>query len=75
MPVLTQIAHLDDWLPDEEPAHLLPDTLICRIIHQDRVVFIVVDYRTKYATFFSADVDVKRIGFVNVFLRRFEVSF
>ena len=48
---------------EEEPAHLLPDTLIFRVFHEDRIVFRVVDYRTKYSTHFSADVNVKNIGF------------
>ena len=61
-PLLTQIAHVD-WFTEEDPAHLLPDTLIFRVFHEDRIVFRVVDYRTKYSTRFSVDVSVKMIGF------------
>ena len=62
IPLLTQIAHLD-WIPSEElPAHLLPDILICRVTHDDRIVFKVVDYRTNYSTSFTADVDAKKNG-------------
>jgi hypothetical protein len=68
IPLLTEIAHLD-WFDSrsEEPAHLLPDTLIYRVIHQNRIVFRVVNYRTNYSACFSADVDVKKMGFVRVF--------
>ena len=61
-PLLTQIAHLD-WFSSEkeDPAHLLPDTLICRIFYEVRIVFRVVDYRTNYSACFSAYVDVKNI--------------
>ena len=56
MPLLTQIARIA-WFEDE-PAHLLPDTLICRDFHTDRIGFRVMNYRTNYSTCFSADVDV-----------------
>ena len=63
MPLLTQIADLA-WFPAEgPPVHLLPDTLIFRLIHEDGIVFEVVDYRTNYSTGFSADVT----GSVEVF--------
>ena len=66
IPVLTQIAHLH-WNPSEEvPADLLPETVICRVQHDDRIVFRVVDYRTNYSTFFSVDVDAKRSDRVKV---------
>ena len=58
IPLLTPIAHFDLLHPREIPAHLLPDTLICRIIHNDRIDFKVVDYRTNYSTRFSAEVNV-----------------
>ena len=57
MPLLTQIARLD-WF-GAEPVHLLPDILIFRNFHRDRIVFRVVDYRTNCSTCFSADVNVK----------------
>ena len=64
--MLTQIAHLD-WNPSEEvPADLLPETVICRVQHDDRIVFRVVDYRTNYSTCFSVDVDAKRSDRVKV---------
>ena len=67
IPLLTQIAHID-WFPSEgEVVHLLPDTLIFHVFHGDKIVFRVVDYRTNYSTCFSADVDVKKIDFVQVF--------
>ena len=77
--MLTQIAHLDCFSPKEHPAHLLPDTLICRVFFEDRIVFRVVDYRTNYSTCFSADVNVENIdseGGVEVFfvLQGVEVS-
>ena len=60
IPRLTQIAHLDWFFPSEEdPVHLLPDTLIFRVFHANRIIFRVVNYRTNYSTWFSADVDVK----------------
>ena len=63
---MTQIAHLD-WSPgDEEPAHLLPDILICRVFYEGRIVFRVVDYRTKYTTCFSADVNFPGRAFKHV---------
>ena len=55
-PLLTQIAHLDWLFSKAEPAHLLPDTLICRLFYGDRIVFRVVNYRTNHSTSFSADV-------------------
>jgi hypothetical protein len=68
MPVLTQIAHLH-WIPYEgAPDHFLPNTLICSVSYDDRIVFRVLDYRTNHSTCFSADVDMKRnLGFVRVF--------
>ena len=61
IPLLTQIAH-PKWFPyKEHPVHLLPDTLISRVFHKDRIVFRVVDYRTNRSTCFSADVNVKTI--------------
>ena len=60
-PLLTQIAHLDWFSSKDELTHLLPDTLICRFVHEDRLVFRVVDYRTNYSICFSADVGVKII--------------
>ena len=57
IPLLTQIAHLDWSSSQEDLAHLLPDTVICRVFHEDRIVFRVVDYRTNYSTCFSADVN------------------
>jgi hypothetical protein len=56
-PLLTEIALIDS---EEEPAHLLPDTVVCRDIHDDRIVFRIVNYRTNYSTRFSADVEAKR---------------
>ena len=55
IPLLTQIAHIN-WFPfKEEAAHLSPDTLIFRVFPQrtDRIIFKVVDYRTKCSTCFS----------------------
>jgi len=63
IPQLTQIAHLDWFPPEEDPVHLLSDTLICRVFYEDRIVFRVVDYRTNFSTTFSVDVDVKKFGF------------
>ena len=57
--MLTQIAHFD-WY-HHKPAHLLPDTLICRVDYDDLIVFRVVDYRTNYSTCFSADVSAEII--------------
>jgi len=66
-PVLTRIAHLH-WISSEEnPAHLLPDTLICRVHHDDGIVIKIVDYRTNYSTCFSADIDVEKNDFVYTF--------
>ena len=50
-PLLTEIAHIAS---EEQPAHLLPDTVVCRDIHDDRIVFRIVNYRTNYSTRFSA---------------------
>ena len=61
IPQLTQIAHLGFSSEWEEIAHLLPDTLISRVDNDNRIVFRVVDYRTNYSTFFSADFDTSRI--------------
>jgi hypothetical protein len=61
IPLLTQIAHLD-WPDSEEAVHLLPDSVICHVFYENRIVFRVVDFRTNYSTSFSADVDVKMIG-------------
>ena len=72
IPLLTQIARLDRY-PSEYPEHLLPDTLICRVVHQERIVFRVVDYRTNYSTCFSADVDVEEINYVKVFFVLFKM--
>ena len=67
MPLLTQIARLN-WFLDE-PAHLLPDTLICRTLHhEDMIVFRIVDYRTNHSTCFSVDVVWEKIGLLKVFL-------
>ena len=62
MPLLNQIAHLDWVSSEEDPAHLLPDILICRIFQTDKIVFRVVNYRTNHSTSFSANVDVTRVG-------------
>ena len=62
--MLTQIAHFDWSVDEEKPVHLLPDTLICCVFPEDEedgIVFRVVDYRTNYSTFFSADVDLTKI--------------
>ena len=59
IPLLTEIAKLDWFSSEEDPIHLLPDILIFRVFHVDRIVFRVVNYRTSYSTWFSADVDVK----------------
>jgi hypothetical protein len=59
-PLLTEIAHIDWDAPDEQPTHLLPNTLVCRDVHDDRIVFRIVNYRTNYSTRFSADVEAKR---------------
>ena len=54
IPLLTQIANIN-WFPfEEERPHLLPDTLIFRVFHVDRIVFRVVDYRTNHSTCFSS---------------------
>ena len=37
----------------------MPDTLIFRTFHKDRIDFRVEDYRTNYSTRFSVDVDAK----------------
>ena len=59
-PMLVQIADLE-WLSSEEsPYHFLPDTLIYRTFHEDRIVFRVLNYRTNHSARFSADVDVKK---------------
>ena len=61
MPLLTQIAHLDQASTGECPTHyLLPDTLICHVALKDRIVFRVVDYRTNYSTRFSVDIDTEK---------------
>ena len=57
IPLLTRIAHLDLLHPREVAAHLLPDTLVCRAIHNDRIIFRVVDYRRNCSTRFSANVN------------------
>jgi hypothetical protein len=57
-PLLTEMAHID-W-SEEQPVHLLPDTVVCRKIYDDRIVFRIVNYRMNYSTRFSADVEVKR---------------
>ena len=59
-PLLTEIAHIDWDSSEEHPAHLLPDTLVCDVIHDDRIVFRIVNYRTNYSTCFSADVEANR---------------
>ena len=59
-PLLTEIAQIDWDAYDEQPAHLLPDTVVCRAIHDDRIVFRIVNYRTNYSTRFSVDVEPKR---------------
>ena len=47
----------------------MPDTLIRRVFHEDRIVFGVVDYRTNHSTCFSAHVDVINVNDdVEVFL-------
>jgi len=53
IPLLTQIAHFSS---KKYPVHLLPDTIICRVIRGNRMVFRVVDYRTNYSICFTADV-------------------
>ena len=58
--LLTEIAHIDWDASGEQPAHLLPETVVCRVIHDDRIVFRIVNYRTNYSTCFSADVEAKR---------------
>ena len=69
IPLLTQIAYLDWMSSENEPVHLLPDTLICRVFHEDKIVFRVVDYRTNYSTCFSAHVKAINIeDDVEVFL-------
>ena len=70
MPLLDHIAHLD-WFPlNLCPSHLLPDTVIYHGLHQDRIVFRVVDYRTNHSTSFPVDVDAK-IGSIEVFICSF----
>jgi hypothetical protein len=59
-PLLTEIAYIDWDDPEEQPAHLLPDTVVYRVIHDDRIVFRIVNYRTNYSTRFSADVEAKK---------------
>jgi hypothetical protein len=65
IPLLTEI-YLHRF-PSEDAAHwqLLPDTLLFRAIHEDRIVFRVVDYRTNYSTCFSVDVELKNIISLN----------
>ena len=60
-PLLTEIAHID-WDPSDKEhlAHLLPETVVYRVIHDDRIVFRIVNYRTNYSTCFSADVEANR---------------
>lgn len=60
VPLLTEISKFD-WFSHEEKFHLLPDTLILRVFHEDRIGFSVVDYRTNYSTCFSVDVDLTKI--------------
>jgi hypothetical protein len=62
-PHLTQVAHLDLYPSDEFRAHLLPGTVILYDIFEDRIVFIVWDYRLNHSISFSVDVDVKKFGF------------
>ena len=61
IPRITQVACLD-YFPSEDLAYLLPNAVLCGVFYEDRIVFRVVDFRTKYSASFSADVDVKRIG-------------
>ena len=79
IPLLSQIAHLDWFLPTEDPAHLLPDIMIFRVVHRVGIFFRVVDYRTNYSTCFRASVDVDIVtNDVEVFFCSFqdvEVSF
>ena len=72
IPLLTKIADFDRFSSGEfpeDPTHLLPDTLICRMQHRDKIVFRVLDYRMNCSTCFSADVNVReeRFGIVKVF--------
>ena len=60
IPLLTRIAHLDFFL-GEYPAHLLPDTLICPILHEDKIAFRVVDYRTNYSICISTNINVENV--------------
>ena len=78
MPLLTQIADFGWFAVDEQPSHLLPDILIRRAFHEDRIVFGVVDYRTNHSTCFSASVgviNVKDEVEVFLFLPTVEVNF
>jgi len=59
-PPLTEIAHIDWDASQEQPVYLLPDTVVCRKIHDDRIVFRIVNYRRNYSTRFSPDVEAKR---------------
>ena len=68
IPLLTEIGHVDLFSEEgEKAAHLLPDTVICRRVVHDRIVFRVVNYRTNYSTCFSTNDDVDEIDYVKVF--------
>ena len=77
-PQLTQIAHLDWFSFEEDPPNLLPDTLICHALYEDRIVFRIVNYRTNYSTSFPADIDTEKNGPIEVIFVSFqdvEISF
>ena len=59
-PHLTKIAHLD-FGPTEYPLTcLLPGLVIWFTFHEDRIVFMVWDYRLNHSISFSVDVHVDR---------------
>ena len=68
-PHLTQIAHLD-FVPVKDPLALLsPGTVIWDCFYEDRIVFIVWDYRLNHSISFSVYVDLEKFEFnIEVYL-------
>jgi hypothetical protein len=62
-PHLTQIAHLDLHSSKNPPSFLLPRIVIWNNFYEDRIVFIIWDYRLNHSISFSVDVDVEKFEY------------